>query len=173
MIKWVWSGGNVGEWSGGTEEKVCIGLNCEPWIRGGGGGKRTEKGRKRGELGYINSIFVFTALGQHYCGMVYENERSDWLTKQCRNNTHDMLHTRDTGTHASGLHDACATQSEYVGCSAWRSQQDCKGWQGKHERRRQLLTVADTFELLYAFAAGKQLHKLYWHLTQAVYTRIR
>ena len=26
---------------------MCIGLNCEPWIRGGGGGGRREKNRER------------------------------------------------------------------------------------------------------------------------------
>ena len=53
---------------------MCIGLNCEPWIRGGGGEQRKEE--KRGELGYVNSIYSSSPT-VHYCGMVHENVQSD------------------------------------------------------------------------------------------------
>ena len=76
---------------------MCIGLNCEPWIRGGGGG--AGKGRKEGGIGvceFYLQLKPYTTVVQ--CTKMCNLTDSP---KQCRNNAHDMLHTRQAHTQVA------------------------------------------------------------------------
>ena len=108
IIKWEWSGANVGEWSEGMEEKVCIGLNCEPcmcWEGWGGEGRRRgreESGKGRKEKGNceLHLSLSRVSLNKSYTSVVYQEGWSDWLTNHMpialRNNVLTMHTTHYT-----------------------------------------------------------------------------